>query len=194
MPLALRLAQASDGPALAALFAPYVRDTAITFQENAPGAAAFSAKVTELLPSFPFLVVEEEGRVLAYAYASPHRALPAYRWCAEVSVYAHLEARAKGAGSRLYTALHAILERQGYVNLYAGITLPNEASVRLHEKFGYRPFARFEKVGFKRGAWHDVGWWEKRFDSNMRTPAAEPRPFAALREKESAWLSGILAP
>lgn len=176
----IRLARPSDGPRLAEIFAPYVRDTAVSFALVPPTAAEMEERVRHTLPDYPFLVLEHEGRVVAYAYASKHRQLGAYRWCAEVSIYADSAARGRGAGSRLYTALFACLERQGLVNLYAGITLPNEPSVRLHEKFGFRPFAVFPKIGFKQGAWRDVGWWEKKLEANLRVPPAEPRPFSEL--------------
>jgi L-amino acid N-acyltransferase YncA len=190
--MALRLANPADAPRLAEIFAPYVNGTAITFSEKTPTALDFSAKLAEVQPDYPFLVFEEEGRVLAYAYASRHRLLPAYRWCAEVSIYADFANRARGAGSKLYTALLAILEKQGYVNLYAGITLPNPASVRIHEKFGFRLFAHFEQVGFKKGEWHDVGWWEKRLEANRRTPPAEPVPFSELLAREGASVERVL--
>jgi L-amino acid N-acyltransferase YncA len=188
----IRIAKEGDGARLSKIFAPYVNNTAITFQESAPDASYFSKKIVELLPEFPFLVLEEAGCVFAYAYASHHRALPAYRWCAEVSIYVDMDYRKKGGGSQLYTALLQILEKQGYVNVYAGITLPNEASVRIHEKFGFRPFAYFSKIGFKKGAWRDVGWWERRFDKNLQVPPAEPLSFAVLHEKKPEWISAVM--
>lgn len=187
----LRLAQPSDAPRLAAIFAPYV-ESAITFTTVPPTAADFEKKISEILPDFPFLVFEHEGDVTAYAYASKHRALPAYRWCAEVSIYVDQRGHKKGAGSALYTALFELLRLQGMVNLYAGITLPNPASVGIHEKFGFRRFSLFENVGYKAGKWHDVGWWEKRFDENLIDPPREPVAFESLRKTESGKLPAIL--
>ncbi len=186
----LRLARPSDCPRLAEIFAPYVAG-AITFTTVPPTAADFEKKLSEILPDYPFLVWESGGQVSAYAYASRHRALPAYRWCAEVSIYADQAAHGKGAGTALYTALLEILRRQGLVNVYAGITLPNAASVGIHEKFGFRRFSLFEKVGFKAGAWHDVGWWEKRFSENLKNPPQELILFAHFCKLQQPTLAKI---
>ena len=112
------------------------------------------------LEFFPWLIAEEGGRVLGYAYASRHRERAAYRWSADVSVYVREDARGKGVGRALYTSLFAILRLQGIFNILAGITLPNAASVALHEAMGLRPLGVYERIGFKCGAWHDVGWWQ----------------------------------
>jgi len=187
----IRLARSSDAARLAAIFAPYVKG-AITFTTVTPSAADFEKKISEILPDFPFLVFEHEGEVSAYAYASKHRALPAYRWCAEVSIYVDQAGHKKGAGTALYTALLEMLRCQGMVNLYAGITLPNPGSVGIHEKFGFRSFSLFEKVGYKAGKWHDVGWWEKKFTENLLDPPREPVPFAELRKGNPSLLASIL--
>jgi L-amino acid N-acyltransferase YncA len=188
----IRLARESDGTRLSAIFAPYVNETAISFATVPPTGTEFAEKVALTLPEFPFLVLEEEGTVTAYAYASAHRSLASYRWCCEVSVYAERGGTRRGKASRLYGALLPLLRAQRFHHAYAGITLPNEASVALHEKFGFRYFARYASIGFKQGAWRDVGWWDLTLQPTYPTPPPEPLSFAALREMESAAVSAIL--
>lgn len=176
----IRLAESRDASRLAAIFAPYVEGTAITFSTEPPTAEGFVKKLEMLGTNFPFLVYEENGRVEAYAYASPHRSLAAYRWCVEVSVYASQDSQRRGHGSRLYASLLPLLRRQNFQNVYAGITLPNAASVRLHEKFGFRSFAVFRDIGFKAGAWRDVGWWELALQEKRSIPPEEPLALSEL--------------
>ena len=117
-----------------------------------------------------------------YAYGSRLRGRPAYQWSAEVSAYIHANARRQGVGRALYTSLFAVLVRQGYCNAYAGITLPNDPSVRFHESLGFETVGVYRKIGFKFGAWHDVGWWQMRLAEKDDPPA--PRGLSALSEDE----------
>ncbi|MGZ3740542.1 MAG: N-acetyltransferase family protein, partial [Bdellovibrionota bacterium] len=174
----LRLAQLKDATRLSAIFAPYVTETAISFATKPPSAADFERRVQETLPDYPFLVMEAGGQVVAYAYASRHRALESYRWSCEVSIYVDSSFHRRGAGKRLYTALFALLRAQRLHQAYAGITLPNDRSVELHEKFGFRFFARFDAVGHKQGAWRDVGWWSLPLQPDFENPPPEPLSFA----------------
>lgn len=154
----LRLATPDDGAAVAAIYAPFVRQTAVSFEADPPDAAEMAARIAATLPQHPWIVYEDGGRVLGYAYAGPHRTRAAYVWSVESSVYLADEARGRGVGRALYTALFEILRAQGYANAYAGVTLPNEASLGLHRAFGFETVGVFRRIGFKLGAWHDV-WW-----------------------------------
>jgi phosphinothricin acetyltransferase len=110
---------------------------------------------------YPWLVCDTGGRVAGYAYATRHRARAAYQWSVETTVYVHPEFRRRGVGRGLYESLFPILAAQGFANAYAGITLPNPASVAVHEAAGFTYLGRFERIGYKLGAWHDVGWWQR---------------------------------
>jgi L-amino acid N-acyltransferase YncA len=107
-----------------------------------------------------FLVDERGGEVVGFAYANPHRERAGYRWAADVSVYVDSKHRGQGVGRELYEALIGLIERQGVRRLLAGIALPNDASVRLHESLGFEPVGVYRRIGWKLGAWHDVGWWQ----------------------------------
>lgn len=174
----LRVARVEDAQAIADIYAPYVRDTVISFEDVPPTPAEMADRIAQILPTYPFLVHEAAGDVVAYAYASPHRAREAYRWSCDVTVYARPEVHGKGIGRRLYGELLALLEAQGLHMAYGGIALPNAASVGLHEAMGFRQVALYPEVGFKHGAWRDVGWWAKTLAS--ATDGAEPIPFADL--------------
>ena len=176
----IRLAEAADAPAIAAIYAGYVRDTVITFEiEPAPDAAEFGRRLANVGLRWPWLVAEAAGQVLGYAYAGEHRSRAAYRWDVDAGIYLDPAAHRRGLGRRLYTALFALLRLQGYYNAYAGITLPNAASVGLHEAVGFAPVGIYREVGYKHGAWHDVGWWGLRLQPLPPQPG-EPVPFPAL--------------
>jgi L-amino acid N-acyltransferase YncA len=136
-------------------------------------------RITHTLPTYPWLVSEEPDAVIGYAYASQHRSRAAYQWSADVSVYIHEGWRSQGVGRALYTALFALLRAQGFANVYAGIALPNRGSVALHEAMGMTPVGVYRRVGYKLGAWHDVGWWEGTLQLLTDSPTP-PRPLTAL--------------
>jgi phosphinothricin acetyltransferase len=148
-------------------------------------------RIAHTLERFPWLVCEGDGRITGYAYAGPHRSRPGYQWAAEVSVYVAPEAHRRGVGRALYAALLDLLRAQGLVNVYAGIALPNEASVGLHEALGFRLVARYPAVGFKAGAWRDTGWWHLRINPLAPAPSP-PAPFPSLAEEalEAAFAVG----
>jgi Sortase and related acyltransferases len=155
----IRLATSDDARAIADIYAPSVRDTFVSFETEVPDAVEMSRRIEYTLPEFPWLVREIDGQVAGYAYASRHRERLAYRWSVDVSCYTHAQFRRRGVGASLYTALLRMLRRQGFCNAYAGIALPNEASVALHESVGFRPIGIYAHAGYKHGAWRDVGWW-----------------------------------
>lgn len=162
-----------DGAACAAIYAPFVTGSAVSFEEQAPEAEAMARRIELVSREYPWLVAEREGAVAGYAYASQHRTRPAYRWTADVTAYVDGEHRRQGVGRALYDALLGLLARQGYHSACAGITLPNPASVALHEACGFRPVGIYRDVGWKAGAWRDVGWWQCRL-----APAGPERPQA----------------
>ncbi len=165
---------ARDGAACAAIYGPHVLG-ATTFEEEAPGAAAMADRIAEGERTHPWLVAERDGRVVGFAYASAHRARPGYRWAAEVSVYVAEPARGTGAGRRLYEVLLGLLRRQGLRVALAAIALPNAPSVRLHEALGFTRAGVFRAVGWKAGAWRDVGWWQLALLPPGEEPPAPPR-------------------
>jgi L-amino acid N-acyltransferase YncA len=175
---AVRIACEEDAAAIAAIYGPYVRDTVISFEEVAPSSDEMRGRIRRTLATYPFLVFEEAGAVVGYAYASPHAQRPAYRWSADVTVYAAPEVQRRGVGRALYAELLEILARQGFHAAFAGITLPNDKSVGLHEAMGFRPVGVYAEVGFKHGAWRDVGWWGRQIGAGL--PEGDPTPFAEL--------------
>lgn len=155
----IRPATAADIPAIRAIYAPYVLETAISFETEVPGEDVIASRIEA---AHLWLVAEREGRVVAYAYAGEHRTRAAYRFSCDCSVYVDRDERRGGLGSALYTRLLPEMKARGFHNAYGGLNLPNDASVALHERFGFRHIGTFSEVGWKLGRWHDVGWWEKR--------------------------------
>lgn len=159
MAVLVRLAVAEDAAAIAAIYRPYVEGTTISFEEEAPDADEIARRMAS--PVHPWLVAEEGGRVLAYASTAPMRARRAYRWSVESGIYVDSTAQGRGIGRQLLSAHLELLERRGFVTVIAGIALPNEASVALHEKLGFKLSGIELGVGFKLGHWVDVGRWQR---------------------------------
>ncbi len=171
----IRMARAADAGEIAGIYAPYVTDTAITFDEAAADAAAMSRKIRAILATHPFLVAQLGQRVVGYAYASEFRPRASFRWAVEVTVYVSREHHRRGIGRALYDVLLPMLSRQGFVSAYAVITLPGLASVALHEKFGFTRAGVLQAAGFKLGTWHDVGYWQRQLNEPTTNPR-EPAP------------------
>lgn len=163
----IRSAQIEDAADLVPIYAPYVEGTAITFETEVPTVADFAGRIEKTLEKFPYIVAEEDGRVVGYAYASTYYARAAYDWTVELSVYVSKEARGKGIGSLLYDALEEDLTARGFKNFLACIALPNPASLALHEKRDYEQVAHFKKVGYKFDTWHDIVWLQKSLVGEM---------------------------
>ncbi|CAN5210539.1 GNAT family N-acetyltransferase [soil metagenome] len=142
----------------------------------------FAKRISSYLITWPWLVLEDKGIIAGYAYAGRHRERLAYQWSVESSVYTHPHFRRKGIASALYQSLFRILTFQGFRNVYAGITLPNENSIALHEKFGFKWFADYENTGFKRDKWNTVGWWRKTLNDFENAPAS-PIKFSEIDRK-----------
>jgi L-amino acid N-acyltransferase YncA len=189
MTTTIRLADGGDAEQIAAIYGPIVRDTAISLEVEPPDAREMRGRISKTLARFPWLVCERGGAVLGYAYASLHRVRAAYQWSADVSVYVHAQIRRSGVGQALYSSLFEILVLQGFYNAYAGITLPNPASVGLHEALGFRPVGVYRSVGFKLGSWHDVGWWQLALQARHRNPRTPVKPRTI--QKSSAWAQAL---
>lgn len=175
----LRLARVADAEAMLAIYAPIVRDTPISFETEPPGIEEMRGRIAKYLETYPWLVIERDGRLDGYAYASPHRDRMAYQWSVDVSCYVHPEARKRGVGRRLYTALLAILSRQGFHSAFAGVALPNAGSTALHEAVGFREIGRYREVGYKAGAWRDTAWYQRML-GEARADPPPPTPLRAL--------------
>ncbi len=185
MGVRIRAARTSDAAAVAAIYAPYVRETPITFETEPPSGAEFGERMRGVLAHHPWLVCDEDGALLGYAYGRRYHERAAYRWTVEVAVYVARSAHRRGVGRALYTALLTALRRQGFRLAFAGITIPNPASVALHEGFGFRPVGLARTMGNKFAAWHDVGWWSLDLQPLPDAPP-EPRGFADIAV-EPAW-------
>ena len=157
-----------DAPEILAIYEPYIRKTTITFEYEVPSVQEFENRINKTLETYPYLVAEEDGQVLGYAYASTYYARTAYNWTTELSIYLHEDARGRGLGSQLYDALEEELEQRGFLRFLACIAVPNEASIAMHEKRGYVQVAHFPKVGYKFEQWHDIVWMQKTLDGPVR--------------------------
>lgn len=158
----LRFATEADVPAILAIYAPYVRDTTVSFEYEVPSEAAFLERFRTITRDFPWLVWEAGGKILGYTYACRPFERAAYAWCAEPSIYLLPEARGRGIGKRLYLALEEILKMQGYQVLLALITGENTTSAAFHKKLGYSLAGELKDSGYKFDRWCSVFWMEKR--------------------------------
>ena len=178
-----RLAISADAAAIAAIYAPFVRETPVSFELQPPGTSEMQRRIEDTLTVLPWIVREEGGTVVGYAYGSRHRERAAYQWSVDVSVYVAPDMQRRGVGRALYDALLGILRDLGYYTAFAGITLPNLASVKFHEAGAFLPVGVYRNAGFKLGKWHDVGWWGRPLRSYTREPDA-PRPLGKMDPKE----------
>ena len=173
----IRTAAPDDAAAVQAIYAPIVRDTAISFETEPPTVDEMQGRIGATLAQFPWLVaLDDGGRVAGYVYAGRYAERAAYRWSVTVSAYVRADRRGHGVGRALYAELFSQLRGLGYCQAYAGITLPNAASVALHEAMGFQPAGVFRNAGHKQGRWHDVGWWQ--LPLQRPDPPPEPRLFS----------------
>ena len=170
----IRLATAGDASEIAAIYAPYCEETVISFEETAPSIEEMQRRIATVSASRPWIVLEDHGRVIGYAYASAHHERAAYRWSVSTAIYIGRDHHRRGAGRALYTTLFAVLRALGYRQATAGITLPNAASVGLHAAFGFAPVGVYRRIGFKMGEWHDVGWFQAEVQPGSDRPE-DPR-------------------
>lgn len=170
----LRDAAASDAAACAAIYAPYVSETAISFELVPPDAAEMARRIADAQRMHAWVVLVDAGDVVGYAYAGRYKSRPAYRWSCEVSVYVAQGRRRTGAGRVLYAALFDRLAERGFRTVIAGTTLPNDASVALHRAVGFEPVGTYRNIGWKHGRWHDVTWAQRSIGT-VADPPVEPR-------------------
>jgi len=156
----IRLAEKRDVPGILEIYAPFILETSITFEEIVPDEASFWERIQGIMAELPYLVCEIDGRIAGYAYATGYRSRASYRWSKEVTVYIHPDFHRRGVADALYTSLHEMAKYQGVANMLAIITMPNKPSVGFHEHFGYRKCGEFSNVGYKQNQWQNVGWFE----------------------------------
>lgn len=161
MEFSLRFVQPEDALAIAEIYAPAVVGSAISFEEIAPSAAEMRERIVKISANYPWLVaVDDQDRVVGYAYANQHRDRASYRWSVDVSAYVRAGFHGQGIGKRLYAELFKLLRERNFYRAFAGITLPNPGSIALHESFGFEHLGTYHKVGYKNDGWWDVGWWQ----------------------------------
>ena len=186
--MSIRFATEADLPAMLAIYAPYVTGTTYSFEYQVPTPEAFAQRFRAITAQFPWLVWEEAGRVLGYAYGSAPFERAAYAWCAEPSIYLAPAIHRKGVGRALYRVLEQLLRRQGYRVLYSIVTSSNHASLAFHEALGYTTRAVFPDCGYKHGQWLGTVWLEKTLDF-VETPSNFPRPWREIVESDNFSLS-----
>lgn len=187
----IRIATEADVPEILAIYAPYILNTTYTFEYEIPTQEAFLARFRSITTQFPWLVWEENGQILGYAYGSAPFDRAAYAWCSEISIYLRSEARRKGIGSALYAAVEQLLRLQGYTLVYALITSENTASLRFHEHAGYTFRVDFPRCGYKFGRWLGVIWMEKTLNF-VENPSTSPFSWLSIVENDRK-LCDILA-
>jgi len=185
-----RIATLDDAAAIADVYAPYVRDTVISFETEAPDVSEIATRIGRIGTQYPWLAASTDGRVVGYAYACENRSRAAYRWSVDAGIYLDAAAQGKGIGRALYARLFSLLRAQGYVNVFAGITLPNDASVGLHEAMGFALTGVYRNIGYKFGAWHDVGWWQLVITRGWPDHPEEPARFGDL---DRAFVARVLS-
>lgn len=185
MSVSIRFVEPRDAVDIVAIYGPSCESTPISFEVRPPTTDEITARIERIATQYPWLVCEIDGRVSGYVYASRHRERAAYAWSIDVAVYTASFCLRRGVGRGLYTSLLELLRLQGIYKAYAGITLPNDASVGLHEAFGFKPIGVYHGVGYKLGRWHDVGWWELSLQPVRRDPSP-PQPIQAIRDSEAA--------
>jgi len=186
-PVTVRTASEADAPALLAIYAPYVKETAITFEYDVPGAEEFAGRIGRVLKKYPYLVAEADGAAVGYAYAGPFQTRPAYGWAAEVSIYVEQSRKRMGIGRLLYGRLEECLQAQGVLNLYACIAWPPQEdpyltgdSVAFHTGMGYHTAGRFHACGYKFDRWYDIVWMEKQLGEHT-APKTPVRHFGEIK-------------
>ncbi len=179
----IRLIDKYDTAAALGIYKPYVENTAITFDYDTPSIAGFSEKIDTITAEYPWLVCMHGDEMAGYAYASRHRAKTAYQWSPESTIYLAPEFYGKGIAKALYSTLFSLLRLQGYFNVYAGVTIPNEKSERFHKAMGFEELGIFTKIGFKLGRWHDTKWLQLHLAEHIDNPAL-PAPIAEVRNTD----------
>jgi len=181
--LSISLVKDSDALPILNIYRPIVESTAISLEYNAPSLQSLKKRMVDALDLWPWLVFRDGEKLAGYTYAGAFRQRPGYKWSTELSVYVALGHQKKGIATALYTSLIAILSIQGYRNAYAGITLPNPTSVSFHQSVGFKHIGTYQKVGYKLGKWHDVGWWALTIQNHLVDPEL-PLPISKLKDTQ----------
>lgn len=185
----IRLATSDDAAGIRAIYAPYVAETTVTFEQEPPSVAAVADRIRETTANYPWFVCELDGQVVGYAYGGRLRKRDAYRWAVETSVYVDRDRQGAGIGRAVYTALLDCLRAQGYQDAYAVLTVPNPGSEAFHEAMGFAELAGFPALGYKHGEWCDVAWWRSELGEHPDDPA-DPLPTQAVKGREE-WSTAI---
>jgi phosphinothricin acetyltransferase len=180
MSATIRLAERGDVKGILEIYAPFITDTVVTFEEEVPSEESFWGRIQGIMAELPYLVCEIDGKIAGYAYASGYRSRASYRWAKEVSVYVHPDFRRRRVAHALYTSLNEMVRYQGIADLLAIITMPNEQSVGFHEQFGYRKCAEFAKIGYKMNQWLNVGWFELFIQDETEPPRERIIPLTEI--------------
>ena len=185
----IRLATSGDAAAVAAIYAPYCEGSAVSFEQTAPTAEQMAQRIAAVTAQRPWIVLEDDGGVVGYAYAAQHNERWAYRWSVNTAIYINRAHQRRGAGRALYVTLFGLLRELRYYRAIAGITLPNAASVGLHESMGFALVGVYRDIGYKLGEWRDVGWYQAPIQPVAREPQ-EPRPVDTLRDT-AEWSTAV---
>lgn len=185
----IRLATEADAEAVQAIYAPYVRETVISFEAEPPDVDTMRERVRKTTETHPWLVCEHNGEIVGYVYASKHRERQAYQWSVDVTAYVRPGFHRSGIGRGLYTSLFELLRMQNYYNAFAGIALPNDASIGLHKALGFEPIGVYPNVGYKFGKWHDVAWLGLALQPHNDTPRP-PCPLDEIKHHPN-WQTAI---
>ncbi len=180
MSATIRLAERGDVKGILEIYAPFITDTVVTFEEEVPSEESFWGRIQGIMAELPYLVCEIDGKIAGYAYASGYRSRASYRWAKEVSVYVHPDFRRRRVAHALYASLNEMVRYQGIADLLAIITMPNEQSVGFHEQFGYRKCAEFAKIGYKMNQWLNVGWFELFIQDETEPPRERIIPLTEI--------------
>ncbi|MBL1230600.1 N-acetyltransferase [Enterococcus sp. BWB1-3] len=182
----IRLISPGDIEAVLSIYSQYI-DTPITCEYALPSKNEFTQRINSFTTTYPYLVCEEEGKIIGYAYAHRHMERKAYEWNAELSIYLDKEQTAKGVGMQLYTILISILKKQGIKTVIGGVTLPNRKSQQLHEKLGFEQMGIYHNNAFKNGQWFDVAWYEKQLG-----PYTTPEPIIPITNLSKEEIAEII--
>lgn len=180
----IRLISENDAPEVLGIYAPFINNTIISFEYEAPSVDEFLQRIQNIILEYPWLVCLHGTKIIGYAYASQHKQRKAYQWSCESTVYIAPEFHNKGIARILYNTLFSILKIQGYFNVYAGVSLPNQKSVGFHQSFGFKKIGIYKKTGYKFGAWHDVAWFYFHLKKHIDNPP-EPKTIQAIINTET---------
>ena len=185
----IRLASTADAAAVAAIYAPFCESTSVSFETIAPSAREMANRISAVIAHRPWLVLQDADEVLGYAYAGAHNERAAYRWAVSTAIYVSGAHWRKGIGRALYTTLFDVLRLAGYFRATAGVTLPNAASVGLHEALGFEAVGVYRQIGYKLGAWHDVAW----FEAELQPPRSDPPEPRSVTELQGSteWKAAV---